>query len=220
MPRRATSVRASGIIEGLAIPPIPMHPTGLVLALASLLAAAPALTDEATPADRFLAAIAAECGKAFLGEIVFNAPATPDDAFIGERLVMHVRECRPGQIRIPFHVGADRSRTWVLTRTQDGLHLAHDHRHEDGTPDALTMYGGRTVEAGSDTVQRFPADAYSVALFEREGRQVSIANVWTLEFHPGSHAIYELARPGRLFRVRFDLTHPVDPPPAPWGATD
>lgn len=174
----------------------------------------------ADPADRFLEAIAAACGRAFEGRITDNEPTIADDPFVGRRLVMHVRECRPGAIRIPFHVGEDRSRTWVLTRTKDGLHLAHDHRHADGSPDSLTMYGGRTLDAGSDTVQRFPADAYTVALFEREGRQVSIPNVWTLEFHSGSHAIYELARPGRLFRVRFDLTRPVDPPPAPWGASE
>jgi hypothetical protein len=31
--------------------------------------------------------------------------------------------------------------------------------------------------------------------------------------------VYELSRPdGRLFRVEFDLTVPIAPPPAPWGA--
>jgi len=28
---------------------------------------------------------------------------------------------------------------------------------------------------------------------------------------------YELSRPGRLFRVEFDLTVSVPPPPPPWG---
>jgi hypothetical protein len=190
----------------------------LAVLLIALLPTASRAADE--PAEHFLATIAAECGRAFEGRITDNEPATPDDPFVGKRLVMHVRECSPGAVRVPFHVGDDRSRTWVLTRTKDGLHLAHDHRHEDGTPDTLTMYGGRTLDPGSDTLQRFPADAYTVALFEREGRQVSIPNVWTVEFHAGSHAIYELARPGRLFRVRFDLTAPIEPPPAPWGAAE
>lgn len=197
-----------------------MRPTRIAFALASSLTATPALATSTSAAERFLSAIAAECGKAYAGEIVANEPAMPDDPFVGQRLVMHVRECSAGAVRVPFHVGEDRSRTFVLTRTKEGLHLAHDHRHRDGMPDQLTMYGGRTTEAGTDTAQRFPADAYTVALFEREGRQVSIPNVWTIEFHPGSHAIYELARPGRLFRVRFDLTTPVEPPPAPWGAVE
>ena len=46
---------------------------------------------------------------------------------------MHVRECSEDAIRIPFHVGEDRSRTWVVTRTANGLRLKHDHRHEDGS---------------------------------------------------------------------------------------
>jgi hypothetical protein len=25
---------------------------------------------------------------------------------------------------------------------EEGLQLKHDHRHEDGTPDEVTMYGG------------------------------------------------------------------------------
>ncbi len=28
---------------------------------------------------------------------------------------------------------------------------------------------------------------------------------------------YELTRPGRRFRVEFDLSAPVPVPPAPWG---
>lgn len=192
----------------------------LPLTILALSSSATAVAEDGVPADRFLAALAGDCGKAYRGEIIANEPAMPDDAFVGQTLTMHIRECGAGTVRVPFHVGEDRSRTWVFTRSGDGLHLAHDHRHEDGSPETLTMYGGRSTEAGSDTVQRFPADAYTVGLFEREGRQVSIPNVWTVEFHPGSHAIYELARPGRLFRVRFDLTAPIEPPPAPWGAAE
>jgi hypothetical protein len=53
----------------------------------------------------------------------------------------------------------DRSRTWVITRTATGLRLKHDYRHTDGTPDALTMYGGDTVGPGTAQRQSFPADA-------------------------------------------------------------
>ena len=70
-----------------------------------------------TPADSFVAAIAQHCGKAYAGRITANEPAAPNDPFDGKLLVMHVRECGPGQLRIPFHVGDDHSRTWVITRT-------------------------------------------------------------------------------------------------------
>jgi len=166
-----------------------------------------------------MAAIADHCGKAYAGRVVTTDPADKD--FAGKPLVMHVRECTANEIRIPFQVGEDRSRTWVLTRTSKGLRLKHDHRHPDGTSDVLTMYGGETVEPGSASRQIFPVDAESVALFTRERRQVSSSNVWAMEVHDDRFA-YELRRPpipgGRFFRVEFDLTRPIPAPPPPWGA--
>lgn len=171
-------------------------------------------------ADEFLAALARHCGQAFAGRIVANEPAAVNDPFEGKPLVMHVRQCAQDELRVPFHVGDDRSRTWVLTRTGAGLRLKHDHRHEDGSPDVLTMYGGDTAAPGTVTRQEFPADAESKALFERQGLTASLANVWAMEVEPGRRFVYELARPGRLFRVEFDLSRPVPPPPPPWGSED
>ena len=175
-----------------------------------------------TPADAFLSALQTHCGKAYAGRIVANQPAsaTPDP-FEGKALVMHVRGCDDPtrEIRIPFHVGDDRSRTWVVTRTGTGLRLKHDHRHQDGQPDAVTMYGGDTVDAGTAQRQTFPVDAESVAMFKRAGLKASLDNTWAMELVPAKTFVYELSRPnGRLFRVEFDLTKPVEPPPAPWGA--
>lgn len=189
-----------------------------VLALAAC--ATPRATKPVALADAFLAAIATHCGKAYEGRIVANEPksATPDP-FEGRRLVMHVRGCASpaSRIEIPFHVGDDRSRTWILTRTAGGLRFKHDHRHEDGTPDAMTMYGGDSASAGSAERQAFPVDAESIAMFKRGGLNASVENTWAMEVHPKAF-VYELSRPnGRLFRVEFDLTRPVAPPPTPWG---
>ena len=198
--------------------------TGLV-SLAALLALSPARSDSSAPsardgqaADAFMAALSRHCGHAYAGRIVANEPAAANDPFEGKALVMHVRECDQETIRVPFHVGDDRSRTWVLTRTAAGLRLKHDHRHPDGQSDMLTMYGGDTATAGTASRQEFPADAETKALFGREGLAVSLTNVWAMEIDPGQRFVYELARPGRLFRVEFDLTKPVAEPPAPWGA--
>jgi hypothetical protein len=175
--------------------------------------------DGPAPADAFMSSLARLCGQAFAGRITANEPRTDRDPFEGKALVMHVRECRQDEIRVPFHVGEDRSRTWVITRTTSGLRLKHDHRHEDGTPDELTMYGGDTRDAGTATRQEFPANAESIALFERGGLHASTANTWALELESGARYVYQLARPGRLFRVEFDLTRPVTPPPPPWGSS-
>ena len=182
----------------------------------------PSMSDPAVqvaPADAFLARIASHCGQAFEGRVRVDTPAQPDNAFAGRKLVMHVRGCGADELRIPFHVGEDRSRTWVLTRTAGGLRLKHDHRHEDGSSDAVTMYGGDTATAGSERRQAFPVDAESIATFQREGLTASLNNTWAMEIEPGQMFVYELSRPGgRLFQVEFDLSRPVPVPPAPWGS--
>ena len=171
----------------------------------------------APPAERFFGSLAGLCGQAFEGRIV--SPAVPADAaFAGKRLVMHVRDCGPDTIRIPFHVGEDRSRTWVIRRTASGLRLKHDHRHQDGTEDRVTQYGGDSVDAGTAERQSFPADAFTRALLVRENNPAGAANVWAMEVRSGGAFSYELRRPGRFFRVEFDLARPVAPPPPPWGS--
>jgi hypothetical protein len=109
----------------------------------------------------------------------------------------------------------------VITRTAQGLRLKHDHRHQDGTPDELTMYGGDSVGPGTASRQEFPVDAESIALFTRTNRTVSNTNVWAVEAGASVFA-YELRRPpipgGRFLRAEFDLTRPVAAPPPPWGA--
>ncbi len=169
------------------------------------------------PASQFLTAIAAMCGNAYGGRIVANEPVQPNDAFEGQALVMHVRTCESGRVLVPFHVGEDRSRTWVLTLHGDRIRLKHDHRHQDGSEDELTQYGGDSTAPGTATRQEFPVDQFSIDLFTRTNRTVSNTNTWAMEVHPGRMFAYELSRPGRMFRVEFDLTTTVPAPPAPWG---
>lgn len=188
----------------------PLRIAALVLALGAC-----AASQADSPQDTFFARIAAVCGQAFEGRVVTTDAA--DAAFASQRLVMHVRQCGKQEVRIPFHVGEDRSRTWVVTRTQAGLRLKHDHRHEDGSEDALTQYGGDTLDAGTAERQEFPADDFSKQLFAANNIPVSMENVWAMEIRPGVFA-YELRRPNRHFRVEFDLGRPVPAPPAPWGA--
>ena len=179
--------------------------------------AACATTPVAAPKDAFFSRLSGLCGKAFEGRIA-SPPVAADRDFAGKRLVMHVRECSADTIRIPFHVGENRSRTWVVTRGRSGLRLKHDHRHEDGSEDKLTQYGGDASLPGSASRQEFPADAETKALFVRENIPQSLTNVWAMEAEPGRTFAYELRRPGRFFRVEFDLTRPVAPPPPPWGS--
>ncbi len=188
----------------------------LITAAALALNACASVSAPASPQDQFFANLSALCGQSFEGRVVTTEAA--DSAFAGQRLVMQVRECSANEIRVPFHVGEDRSRTWVITRTGQGLRLKHDHRHEDGSEDVLTQYGGDTANEGSAERQEFPADQHSRDLFVANNIPQSVTNVWAVEVHPGQTYVYELRRPNRHFRVEFDLTRPVPAPPAPWGA--
>lgn len=185
---------------------------GIVAALAL---AACAHSSEAENQDLFFARLSALCGQAFAGRVVTTDPR--DEAFTTQPLVMHVRECSAKEIRIPFQVGEDRSRTWVITRTNRGVRLKHDHRHADGTEDPVSQYGGDTLDRGTSTRQQFPADDESKDLFLANDLAASVLNVWAIEVNEGVF-VYELRRPNRLFRVSFDLKHPIPAPQPPWGA--
>jgi hypothetical protein len=165
------------------------------------------------PADAFLTALRAHCGNAYEGQLIDPQPV--DSTMVGQRLVMHVRGCGD-TVRIPFHVGEDHSRTWVLTRLESGVRLKHDHRHEDGTEDAITQYGGDSRAYGTTVQMEFDADSLTAALIP-----AAATNVWTMEITP-TRFVYQLRREGteRRFRVEFDVTRPVALPPAPWGAAD
>jgi len=135
-----------------------------------------------------------------------------DSVFVQNRLLMHVRDCGESEVRIPFALGADHSRTWIVSRVDGGLRLKHDHRHEDGTEDRVSRYGGDTHAPGTAERQEFPADSFTAALLPP-----AATNVWTLEIAPGRTFAYMLRREGtdRRFRVEFDLRRPVAPPAAP-----
>lgn len=179
----------------------------------SALASSSVLATDATQ-DQYFDALSAHCGKAFEG--VVTAGSSADDGFSGKTLVMHVRECSDTELKVPFHVGDDHSRTWVITKTETGLRLKHDHRHKDGTEDKVTMYGGDTIDSGTVTQQSFPVDADSIANFKQNGLDQSVTNVWHMYIEPTTFT-YRLTREERNFRVDFDLTKPVALPPTPWG---
>jgi hypothetical protein len=167
---------------------------------------------EASPADAFMDNLRPYCGRAFRGEAEL---ATSDD-FAGE-MIMHVRVCTDDEIQIPLHIGENRSRTWIITRTADGLRLKHDHRNPDGTEEDQTQYGGDTTDPGSPLHQAFPADAFTAELIPE-----AETNVWNLTLEPeAQRLVYHLTRhdaPRATFV--FDLSDEVSPPPPAWGYED
>ena len=173
----------------------------------------PAISQEITPSQKFWDNLKKHCGKAYEGKLM----SPESDLRFAGRLVMHVRACEEGRIRIPFFVGDDRSRTWVLTMEDSGLiQLKHDHRHEDGSEDKVTLYGGKASNTGSAMTQFFPADQFTAELLP-----AAVGNVWWITMDDSSFT-YNLRRLGAdtFFSVKFDLTQPIDAPEAPWGWKD
>lgn len=183
----------------------------VVIAAAFLLSACasgPVLSGQGEPRDVFLERLNALCGQTFEGRVVTTDEADAD--FRSSRLVMHVRDCSADEVGIPFAVGEDQSRRWVITRTEGGLRLKHDHRDPQGVIHGYHMYGGDTAGSGTVARQEFPVDQDSIAQFIAGGAQVSTTNVWAVEVHPGEMFAYELRRPGgRFLRVEFDLKRPL-----------
>ena len=175
-----------------------------MIAALAVLATAGCMTTAAPQRD-FFTDLSSLCGKSFAGRIT-SPPAAADADFAGKAMVMQVRECTADTIRVPFHVADDHSRTWVITRTgtgtRGGLRLKHDHRHQDGSEDKVTQYGGDSITPLSAARQEFPADAFTKVLLIREGNTAGANNVWAVEVHPGRTFAYELRRPGRFFRGR------------------
>jgi hypothetical protein len=123
------------------------------------------------------------CGKAFLGALI--ADPADDTTFKNKELEMHVRSCEGKRIRTPFFAGTDTSRTWLLTREEDGLLLKHEHRHQGRTPEKITQYGGRTKSRGLANRQVFPAGQQTVEMLP-----VADPGVWRIDVAPGDHFTY------------------------------
>jgi len=165
---------------------------------------------EISGSEQFWTKLKSHCGKAYEGELITGG----NDDFAGKKLVMHVRTCEDDTVRIPFFVGEDKSRTWVLTMHDGRIQLKHDHRHEDGSEDDVTQYGGRSTNEGLADIQFFPADQETANLIS-----YASTNVWWITLDETSFA-YNLRRMGsdRLFTAKFDLSKEVDTPSAPWGS--
>lgn len=164
------------------------------------------------PSQEFWDALTSRCGKTYEGFITQGAKI--GDGFTGEKLIMHIRKCGADKIYIPFNVGDNLSRTWILHKDEKGhIELKHDHRHEDGSDDETTMYGGRSTTVGLNDIQVFPADVETQKLIP-----AAATNVWWMTIDD-KFFTYNLRRlgTGRVFKVVFDLSKEMPKPKDSWG---
>jgi hypothetical protein len=179
-----------------------MHGRALLTTASFVALAACTTIDQPTSHDLFMTNLGTFCGKSLEGRLA-NGDATDKD-FASSRLIMGPVRCEMNEISIPFAVGENRTRTWVITRTSDGVRLKHVHRHADGHEDTVSRYGGDTAAPGTATRQEFPVDQFSKELFLANKLERSVTNTWAVEAVPGKLFAYELRRANRFFRVEFD----------------
>ncbi len=145
------------------------------------------------------------CGKSFSGKQVYMQEGR--ESWEDKDMVMHVTVCEDDVVHIPFHMEEDHSRTWMFFNEEGKLRFRHDHRHEDGTPEDLTMYGGYAdATRGTAYRQVFPADEYTIDVHPR-----SVNSEWVVELKDDMGIFcYKLYSHGELlFEAHFDLTNPL-----------
>ncbi len=152
----------------------------------------------------FMSNLISFCGQSFSGRQVFSKEGR--ESWEGRKFVMHFTLCEEDRVHIPFHVDNDKSRTWMFLAEDGKLRFRHDHRHEDGTPEDQTLYGGYADGKGTDLIQCFPQDEYTEKLLDDEyHRQWNVAFAEDL-----STFTYELFLNDELvFALEFDLTEPL-----------
>ncbi len=154
----------------------------------------------------FLDNLASLCGKSFRGEEVYMEEGR--ESWADKEFIMHVTVCEDDFVHIPFHLDDDHSRTWMFLKDEKGLRFRHDHRHEDGTPEEQTLYGGYADGKGTEFRQHFPIDDYSIELLD-DAEEMRQWNVVLSE--DMSTFSYKLLYYGEVvFQADFDLTEPIN----------
>jgi hypothetical protein len=142
------------------------------------------------------------CGQVFGGRTIFAEEG--DETFEPARLYFIVEECSEDELRIPFIVGGDDSRTWILRMDEDRLTFSHEHLRPDGTEHETSGFGGHASDDGSATFQHFP-DYWTTEETPEEARRV-----WRLRIDREHDLfVYYLDRGGQpAYRLVFHLGEP------------
>lgn len=146
--------------------------TAACILVAGLAACGSAPAEESpavSPQQAFFDQMAARCGDEYPGRAVIAPESDPTfrPAFLG----MRIESCTETQIRIPFLVDGDESRTWVLTLEDGDLVFTHEHMLEGDTLSSNSGWGGR-AEAGTGTAlfQHFPDHRWDPERVPQENR--------------------------------------------------
>lgn len=162
--------------------------------------------------DVFWSRFESLCGHAYRGQIATAGAVEPTDTALARGpLVLDVRACTPTAIHGAFDVGDDRSRTWVLMRSADGLRLDQERRRPDGSVEPGNLMTAETRDSGTVGRQEFFFDAATPLARQAE-------RAWSIDIEPPRTIAFALPRRGRSpLQLQFDLERVIAAPPPPWG---
>jgi hypothetical protein len=152
--------------------------------------------------DAFFRELRSKKGKTFHGKVIYMPDTTKANDFWEKNLSFTISKVN-GELRMPFIVGENTSRTWILRKTNSGLELKHDHRYADGKPDSISNYGGNSdPQIGTKYVQYFPADEFTAKLIPAAAR-----NRWIMQFSPDKKKFYYILERDKVlrFKAEFEL---------------
>lgn len=161
--------------------------------------------DQRETQQAFLQNFDSYCGYAYEGYTEY-IDLGEDHQLDGAELLMILDHCEENEVRIPFWVNDDRSRTWILSIDDRGLRLSHDHRYENGTEHEANMYGGYSDDRATNTKHFYPADEQTI-----EDRPQRDINTWSTEIdRENDRYIYRLYLEDELrYEAIFDLSEPI-----------
>jgi uncharacterized protein (DUF885 family) len=185
-----------------------------LLTIAGIVASLMGISAMTTSSDQdiFFDSIKAQCGNAFSGSVEDSSNSA---AYNGRKFVLHIRDCSDTQIKMPLHIDDNSSRILVLTKSDGSIKLQHDHRHADGSSDALTLYGGYSSADSTGSVTNFPESAESIAITKAHAPTRTYPSVWSIILS-SEDITYQVVRPGRTIKTKFKFTDTVAHPPKAW----
>jgi hypothetical protein len=118
--------------------------------------------DETAASEIFIENLGAYCGMELDGKIVTDSSNPANN---GQNIQFMFDECPENEIRITALLPEKMVNTIILTLMKGEILLKHDVRNPDFSPAQHTMYGGFSLQQGSDTKQTFPVHNFGQTMW-------------------------------------------------------
>ena len=127
-----------------------------------------------TVQGEFFANLFENCGETFSGQAA--GVQEPGEDLSGETLIATFQTCTEEEVQIALAANGNALRTWIVSRSDDGLQLNLRSDNAGDPTMAPTGFGGAVTDIGSAMSQSFAANDST-----EEAMNTMDAGIWTLE---------------------------------------